>query len=120
MKSHAREINSDKSGTRIALANVIWLVLRLTNVLVCNANASVILASKSLSVYPQRVFLVRERRSSINVSLIPAKGWTVVTVTMTSITFMINHGKMVILSLRTFIVPARISIKTHTEMIWKN
>lgn len=76
--------------------------------------------AKSLSVYPQRAFPVRERRNSINVSLILVKEWTVVTDTTMSITFMTSHGKMAILSLRTFIVLARISIKTRMGTIWRN
>lgn len=120
LRSHVRETNSDKSGIRIALANVIWLALHLTNALVCNVNASATLASKLLSAYPQRAFPLREKRSSISGFLIPAKGWTVVTGTMTSTMYMTNHGKMAILLLHTFIALARISIKTHTAMTWKN
>lgn len=120
LKNHVREINSDKNDTKIALANVIWLVLLPINALVCNANASATLASKSLLVYLQKAFLVREKRSSINVSLIPAKGWTAVTDMMMSTMFMTSRGKMAILLLRTFIVLARILIKTRMVMIWRN
>lgn len=120
LKSHARETNLDKSGTRIALANVIWLAPHLTNVLVCNANANATLVSKSLSACPQRVFLAQEKRSLISVSLIPAKGWTAATDMTMNTTFMTSRGKMAILSLRTFIVPTRISTKTHTGTIWRN
>lgn len=120
LKNHVREINSDKNDTKIALANVIWLVLLPINALVCNANASATLASKSLLVYLQKAFLVREKRSSINVSLIPAKGWIAVTDMMMSTMFMTSRGKMAILLLRTFIVLARILIKTRMVMIWRN
>ena len=120
LKNHVKEINSDKNGTKIALANVIWLAPLPINALVCNANASATLASKSLLVYLQKAFLVREKRSSINVSLIPAKGWTAVTDMTTNTMFTTSHGKMAILLLRTFIVLARILIKTRMETIWRN
>lgn len=120
LRSRVRETNSDKSGIRIALANVIWLALHLTNALVCNVNASATLASKLLSAYQQRAYLVREKRSSISDFLIPAKGWTVDTDTTTNTMYTISHGKMAIPLLHTFTARARISIKTHTAMTWKN
>lgn len=115
LRSHAKGINSGKSDIRIALANVIWPALPLTNVLVCNANVSVILVNKLLLAYPQKVFLILEKHSSTNVSSTLARAWIVVTDMMMNTTCMTNHGRTAILSLLTFIVLARISIKTLME-----